>query len=73
MFLEVLKQGRFTDISVAQWLALTPRQVVKDTLGLPDETLDGLPKVKEYLKPGNRNLTALVGSPNGSAAYGPRG
>jgi oxalate decarboxylase family bicupin protein len=69
VFLEVLKQGVFSDLSVAQWLALTPRQVVKDTLGLPDETLDNLPKEKTYLKPGNRNLTALAGEPNGTAAY----
>ena len=71
IFLEVLKQDKFTDISVAQWLALTPRQVVKDTLGLPDSTLNKLPRQKTYLKPGNRNLTALAGNPNGTAAYEP--
>lgn len=69
----MLKQGRFTDISVAQWLALTPRQVVQDTLHLPDETLDHLPKEKTYLKPGNRNMTALASDPNGTAAYEPQG
>ena len=69
IFLEVLQQAKFTDISVAQWLALTPRQVVQDTLYLPDETLDNLPKTKTYLKPGNRNLTALASGPNGTAAY----
>jgi oxalate decarboxylase family bicupin protein len=73
IFLEVLKQPVFTDISVAQWLALTPRQVVQDTLHLPDETLDNLPKHKTYLKPGNRNLTALAANPNGTAAYEPSG
>ena len=67
--LEVLKQAKFTDISVAQWLALTPRQIVEDTLHLPAETLDNLPKQKTYLKPGNTNLTALAGAPNGTAAY----
>jgi oxalate decarboxylase/phosphoglucose isomerase-like protein (cupin superfamily) len=46
IFLEVLKQDKFTDISVAQWLALTPRQAVKDTLSLPDSTLDNLPRQK---------------------------
>ena len=71
IFLEVLKQDKFTGISVAQWLALTPRQVVKDTLGLPDSTLDKLPRQKTYLKPGDRNLTALAGNPNGTAAYEP--
>lgn len=71
IFLEVLDQTKFTDISVAQWLALTPKQVVKDTLKLPDETLDNLPKQKTYLKPGNRNMTALAANPNGTAAYEP--
>jgi oxalate decarboxylase/phosphoglucose isomerase-like protein (cupin superfamily) len=66
ILLEVLKQPIFTDISVA-------KQVVQDTLHLPDETLDNLPKQKTYLKPGNRNLTALAANPNGTAAYEPSG
>ena len=53
--LEVLQQAKFTDSSVAQWLALTPKQIVQDTLHLPDGTLDNLPKAKTYLKMGNRN------------------
>jgi len=69
IFRDVLKQPVFTDISVAQWLALTPKQVVQDTLHLSDETLDNLPKQKTYLKPGNRNLTELAANPNGTAAY----
>ncbi|KAG0645903.1 Oxalate decarboxylase [Hyphodiscus hymeniophilus] len=69
IFLEVLQQPKFTDISVAQWLALTPKQVVKDTLHLPDSVLDNLPKTKTYLKVGNQNLTALAGNPNGTAAF----
>lgn len=67
--LEVLKQPKFTDISVAQWLALTPRQVVQDTLHLPLDLLNSLPKEKTFIKPGNTNLTALAGAPNGTAAY----
>jgi len=69
VFLEVLQQPVFSDISVAQWLALTPKQVVKDTLGLSDEVLDALPKEKTLLKVGNRNLTALAADPSGSGAY----
>ena len=65
IFLEVLQAPKFTDISVAQWLALTPEQVVKDTLGLPDEVIQALPKEKTLLKTGNTNLTALAG--NGTA------
>ncbi|PVH85362.1 Bicupin, oxalate decarboxylase/oxidase [Cadophora sp. DSE1049] len=71
IFLEVLKQPVFSDISVAQWLALTPKQVVKDHLHLPDSVLDRLTKQKTYLKQGNMNMTALAGNPNGTAAYEP--
>lgn len=65
VFLEVLQAPKFTDISVSQWLGLTPRQIVKDHLGLPDAVIDSLPKVKPIIVPGNRNLTALAG--NGTA------
>lgn len=51
------------DISVSQWLGLTPPQVVKDTLHLPDELVARLPKYKTYIVPGHTNLT----DPN----YGP--
>ena len=46
------------DVSVAQWLGLTPPQVVKDTLNLPDEVIANLPKYKEYILPGNKDLLA---------------
>lgn len=65
-YIEVLQAPKYTDISVSQWLALAPRQVVKDTLGLPDAVLDALPKQKEYVIAGNTNLTALAG---GGKAY----
>ncbi|OAA58666.1 Bicupin, oxalate decarboxylase/oxidase [Cordyceps fumosorosea ARSEF 2679] len=61
VFLEVLQAPKFTDISVAQWLALTPKQTVKDHLNLPDSLLDGIPKQKTLLKQGNTNMTALAG------------
>lgn len=61
IFLEVLQAPKFTDISLSQWLALTPRQIVKDTLNMTDETLDKLPKDKTLIKPGNTNMTALAG------------
>ncbi|KAL8284550.1 hypothetical protein RB600_009115 [Gaeumannomyces tritici] len=61
IFLEVLQAPKFSDISVSQWLALTPRQVVKDTLGfLPDAVLDKLPKDKTLIKVGNKNMTAIA-------------
>ncbi|WQF77516.1 Putative rmlC-like cupin domain superfamily, rmlC-like jelly roll protein [Colletotrichum destructivum] len=60
VFLEVLQAPKFSDISAAQWLALTPKQVVKDTLNLSDEVIAALPREKEYIKPGNPNMTALA-------------
>lgn len=68
VFLEVLQAPKFTDISVAQWLKVTPKQVVMDTLGLSEETIANLPKDKTYIKVGNTNMTALAASPNGTAA-----
>ncbi|KAL8715425.1 MAG: hypothetical protein Q9220_000759 [cf. Caloplaca sp. 1 TL-2023] len=57
VYLEVLQAPKFTDISVSQWLGLTPPQVVKDTLHLPDDLVDRLPKYKSYIVPGHTNLT----------------
>lgn len=61
----MLQAPKFTDISVAQWLALTPKQVVKDHLNLDDAVIDALPKEKPIILTGNTNLTALAG--NGTA------
>ncbi|RKF28928.1 oxalate decarboxylase family bicupin [Micromonospora globbae] len=46
VFLEMFRKPRFEDISLAQWMALTPAQVVADTLNLPREMVEALPKVK---------------------------
>lgn len=69
VFLEVLNAAKFSDISVSQWLALTPSQIVVDTLGISKDVIDAQPKMKSYIKTGNRNLTALAANPNGTAAY----
>lgn len=52
---EVLQAGVYNDISVAQWLGLTPKQVVKDHLGFSDDTLNRLPQIKPFLLPGSTN------------------
>lgn len=62
IFLEVLQAPKFSDVSVAQWLALTPKQVVKDHLHLSDELIDSLPKEKEFIKTGDLNMTAIAGT-----------
>jgi hypothetical protein len=54
---EVLQAPIYNDISVAQWLGLTPKQVVKDHLGFSDETLERLPQVKPYILPGDPDLS----------------
>lgn len=50
---EILQAPTYNDISVAQWLGLTPKQVVKDHLGFSEETLDRLPHVKNWILPGS--------------------
>lgn len=70
IFLEVLQAPKFTDISAAQWLALTPKQVVQDHLHLADSVWDNLPKEKEYIKVGNTNMTALATAKIGNNGSG---
>jgi len=39
-FLELFRSNRFEDVSLNQWLALTPAQLVKSHLGLDQSTID---------------------------------
>jgi oxalate decarboxylase family bicupin protein len=50
--LEVLADKKFTDISVGQWLGLTPAQVVKDTLNVDDTFIENLSKEKPLVVAG---------------------
>jgi oxalate decarboxylase len=45
-FLEMFKSDRFVDVSLNQWMALTPRQLVRDNLHVGPELLDALRKEK---------------------------
>ncbi|MFS0726869.1 oxalate decarboxylase family bicupin [Paenibacillus sp. 1P07SE] len=45
-FLEMFKSGRFQDVSLNQWLALTPAELVASNLHVGPELLDQLRKVK---------------------------
>ncbi|KAJ7222089.1 oxalate decarboxylase [Mycena pura] len=45
-YLEIFNADRFQDISLNQWLALTPPELVKAHLGLSDETIASLSKTK---------------------------
>ncbi|KAF2224033.1 RmlC-like cupin domain-containing protein [Elsinoe ampelina] len=57
VYLEILQAPVFNDVSVAQWLGLTPKQTVKDHLGFSEETLNRLPMVKPYILPGSTDKT----------------
>ncbi|KAF2657877.1 oxalate decarboxylase, secreted [Lophiostoma macrostomum CBS 122681] len=56
-FLEVLQAKEYSDISVNQWLGLTPKQIVKDHLNVDDAFLNTLPNVKPFIVPGNPDLS----------------
>ncbi|WP_442952920.1 oxalate decarboxylase family bicupin [Paenibacillus sp. Soil522] len=45
-FLEMFKSDRFVDVSLNQWMALTPRDLVRDNLHVGPELLDALRKEK---------------------------
>ncbi|GAB7362579.1 hypothetical protein MBLNU230_g2894t1 [Neophaeotheca triangularis] len=56
VYMEILQAPRYSDISASQWLGLTPQQVVKDTLNVDQTFVDNLPKTKNYIVPGNKDL-----------------
>ncbi|EPS31434.1 hypothetical protein PDE_06389 [Penicillium oxalicum 114-2] len=58
IFLEVLQAPKFTDMALGQWIASTPRQIVKDTLHLSDNTLDQLKTEKQYVVAGEPKASA---------------
>ncbi|KAH7884814.1 putative oxalate decarboxylase/oxidase [Phlebopus sp. FC_14] len=47
--LEITKTDKYQDISLAQWLALTPPELVKAHLGLSDETIAAMNKTKQIV------------------------
>ena len=48
-FLEMFKSSYFADISLNQWMALTPHELVKEHLNLDDKTMSALKKVKPVI------------------------
>jgi len=48
-FLEIFNTDRFQDISLSQWLALTPPELVKANLGFSDEIIAHLNKTKQVV------------------------
>jgi oxalate decarboxylase len=48
-FRELFNAPRFVDVSLAQWMALTPHELVQAHLNLSRELLDALPSDKRPL------------------------
>ncbi|MET8909142.1 oxalate decarboxylase family bicupin [Micromonospora sp. NPDC004551] len=46
VFLEMFRKPRFEDISLAQWMANMPAEVIADTINLPRGMIEALPKEK---------------------------
>ena len=42
ILLEILKAPKFSDVSLSQWIAETPPQIIKDHLMLEDDIIDKL-------------------------------
>jgi oxalate decarboxylase len=47
VFLEIFKSDHFSEVTLAQWLANTPRQLVREHLRVDDATLDIIHKLKD--------------------------
>ena len=52
-WLEYYKSDRVVDISVSQWLALTPPDIAADVLGVSIDVIGKLKKEKQILIKGN--------------------
>jgi oxalate decarboxylase len=48
-FLEMFRSDRFADVSLSQWLALTPAELVQAHLNLDDQTMAALPTGKPVI------------------------
>jgi len=48
-WIEIYKADRVADVSLTQWLALTPADLVADVLKLPLNVVEGLKKEKQVL------------------------
>ena len=53
VWIEVYKSDHFADVSLTQWLALTPPALVATALNIPVDVVQKLKKEKQYLIKGN--------------------
>jgi oxalate decarboxylase len=49
VFLEMFRSNRFADVSLNQWMALVPPELVKAHLNVDDETIAALSKTKPVI------------------------
>ncbi|KAI0592935.1 RmlC-like cupin domain-containing protein [Biscogniauxia sp. FL1348] len=49
VWIEIYKSDRVEDVSLTQWLGLTPADIVANVLGIPVEVAEGLKKEKQRL------------------------
>lgn len=49
VYLEMFRHARFEDISVMQWMANTPHEVIADTINVQKSIVDGLPTTKQVV------------------------
>jgi oxalate decarboxylase/phosphoglucose isomerase-like protein (cupin superfamily) len=52
VWIEIYKSDRVADISLTQWLALTPPDIVANTLKIPISVVQQLKKQKQLLVKG---------------------
>jgi oxalate decarboxylase len=70
-FLELFRSDRFADVSLQQWMALTPPELVQAHLNLDGATMAALRKEKQVIVPARRRharLQALPEWPEGTLA-----
>ncbi|KAH7092309.1 RmlC-like cupin domain-containing protein [Paraphoma chrysanthemicola] len=53
-FIEIYKSERVADVSLTQWLALTPADIVADVLKIPVDVVQGLKKEKQVIVHGRK-------------------
>ena len=66
-FLELFRSDRFADVSLSQWMALTPPELVRAHLNLDQETISALSKEKSVVV-GSRERDVLPGWPSETIA-----
>jgi len=47
VFVEIFKSDHFSEVTLSQWLANVPRQMLKEHLRVDDETLDAIHNLKQ--------------------------